>query len=330
MPIHTYERLAELLAAFHGKRVLVVGDLMLDRNIFGTVERINPEAPWVSILRADSTSKRTASTGGAGNVAKNIAALGAKATLVGVVGTDSAGFEFMTTAEMEGYTLRPVSDPSWMTVTKTRFLERGGHHLLRFDEEPAVFELQPETAQRLMKECLSLVDEVEGILVSDYAKGVVTRELAHSLVEAGYTIPLLADIKPPNAEYFDWADMMSPNEAEARAYLGPRSKSMLLEEVACEIAKTFNTVAFLTAAERGMYVSEHGNKAELVPQRHKIEVFDTSGCGDTAAAVILLATLCGAAPLEAAELANAAAAVVASKIGAVAPTPEEVLDMLRS
>jgi D-beta-D-heptose 7-phosphate kinase/D-beta-D-heptose 1-phosphate adenosyltransferase len=145
-----------------------------------------------------------------------------------------------------------------------------------------------------------------------------------------HKLPILGDIKPKNAPMFHKVQMLSPNEREARAYLGRPDGNEPLDEIARELSGKFSTTVFLTAGEQGMYVSSHGGEAQLVSQRHRVEVRDVSGCGDTAAAVIMLATLCGATYVEAAELANAAAAVVAGHIGAVAPTPEEVLAMLMS
>lgn len=324
-----HSELVELLTLFKGKKILVVGDLMLDKYISGEVTRISPEAP-VPVLRVSSSSRKTLALGGAGNVAKNIATLGGTAYLVGLLGQDDAAREFSNLAIQEGLILERISWRHWTTNIKTRYLEHRGHHLLRVDEEETST-TSPHIERLLVNRCMGLLPGVQGVLVSDYAKGVLTPLLAEVLIEKTreQNIPLLADVKPKNIMYMRGASMISPNADEARAYLNFTAKEPL-EMVAAEISHEFNTTAFLTAGDQGIYVSVRGSPAILVPQHHKVQVQDVSGCGDTAAAVILLAKLCGVSNERAAFLANAAAAVVAGKIGAVAPTPEEISRMLKS
>lgn len=323
-----YSELVELLKLFKGKKILVVGDLMLDKYVSGEVIRISPEAP-VPVLRVNSSSKKDSALGGAGNVAKNIATLGGTAYLVGLLGRDDAAREFNDLATQAGLILKQVSSNRWVTNIKTRYLEHRGHHLLRVDEEETSI-LTPQIEDLLVRRCAEILPMVQGVLVSDYAKGVLTPLLAEVLIERtrGLKIPLLADVKPKNISYMRGASMISPNADEARAYLNSNAKTPL-EEVALKISLEFNTTAFLTAGDQGIYVSVQGGPTLLVPQHHKVQVQDVSGCGDTAAAVILLAKLCGVSNERAAFLANAAAAVVAGKIGAVAPTPKEISRMLK-
>lgn len=328
MLARSYERAKAILDSFEHKRVFAVGDVMLDESYHGTVSP-NPEsgAPKFKV----NHKSRKANTGGAGNVARNAAALDANVDLLAVIGSNPPGWEILKLAELEGYRPHIIEIPgnNWITTRKTRYIDQWNHHVLRVDEDPEE-PLPDDIEKRLISYCAEYIKEAEAVIVSDYRKGVVTPKLAEVLKKLVRKrgIPMLVDVKPQNAPLFMGVDMFSPNQEEARAFLGRPDGKEPLEEVAQEVSKKFATTLFLTAAEQGIYVSSHGGKALLIPQRHRIEVADTSGCGDTAAVVILLSMLCSARVDEAAELANAAGAEVASHIGAVAPTRDEVLTRL--
>jgi len=324
----TQQRIQQILDGFAGKRITVIGDVMLDRYVAGRVERLNPEAP-VPVLHAQ---KQTDMTGGAGNVAKNIASLGGDATLIAVVGKDEAAEEIQAAAVKEGYTAQFVVDPARPTTRKIRYIV-GAQQLLRVDWEETPDVDGGTEAALLAKAEAELAAGAEAIAVSDYAKGAITQQVATGLMKLAnqHKLPLAADVKPSRVEYFKGSTFISPNIKEAHEYLGlnhlqqgGRDISALAEQ----LYETFQSDVFLTMSAGGVYVHTGDGIHQQVPQEHTVAVADTSGAGDTSLAAMLLARLAGANPVEMAEIANAAGAVVVSKIGAVGVQLPEVRDML--
>ncbi|MDP3996935.1 MAG: bifunctional ADP-heptose synthase [Candidatus Andersenbacteria bacterium] len=322
-------RAKELINQFAGKCVLVVGDVFLDRYIYGKVERLNPEAP-VPILLAQEEKK---ATGGAGNTAKNLAMLGAQTILIGVSGEDDVADEVAETAGKEGYDLKPVRDKERSTIDKTRFIVKT-QQILRVDYEEAS-DVSGEVEEKLIAAIREAAKEADGVLVSDYAKGVVTEKVAEAVqvVCKENNLPLMADVKPSRINYFTNATYLSPNRKEAHEFLGLNQfdgGGKDKEELAALLHETFGATIFLTLSDQGIYVFDGGGEGEHIPQDYvkSNDVLDPSGCGDTVAAVVLLAKLGGAEDAEAADLANAAAAVVAHKIGSAGTTGAEVIDLL--
>lgn len=324
----TQERLQQILNGFAGKRILVVGDVMLDHYVSGRVERLNPEAP-VPVLHAQ---KQTDMTGGAGNVAKNVASLGGEAVLVAVVGQDDAAAELEKAADGEGYAAQLVVDSGRPTTRKIRYLV-GAQQLLRVDWEET-----PDVADDIETALLAQAEEavaagVDAIVVSDYAKGAVTKKVAAELLTLArqHKLPLAADVKPSRIAYFKGATLIAPNVKEAHEYLGLNHLAQGgrdVSELAEQLHQTFEADVFLTLSAGGVYVYTADGTHQHVSQEHTIAVADTSGAGDTSLAAMLLARLAGGTAVEMAEIANAAGAVVVSKVGAVGVTLEEVRDML--
>lgn len=320
------ERAQEILSSFIGKKLLVVGDIFLDHYVFGKVERLNPEAP-VPILHAQ---REQDATGGAGNTAKNAAMLGSSVSCIGLTGNDVMADTLEATAKTEGYVPVLVRSSAVPTIVKKRFIVRS-QQLLRVDYEE---DLAPDadTEEALIKEIVEKSKGVDGIIVSDYAKGTITERVAAAIMNAAqlYGVPVMVDAKPSRVPYFTGAAYMSPNRKEAHEYLGlnmHENGGKSPEELAGMISSSFDTSVFLTLSADGMYVHEKGGSGQAIPTRYirDDEVVDTSGCGDTAAAVILLAMLSGSTATEAAELGNAAGATVARKTGSVGATSEEIL-----
>lgn len=295
---------------------------MLDRYVFGKVERINPEAP-VPILEAQDEKF---ASGGAGNVAKNAAMLGAKTMLISVVGSDAMAQRLREAISGEGYVAELVEDDTRPTTEKIRYIV-GGQQMLRVDYEETQ-NVAGSTEQAVEEKIEKAIHECDAVIVSDYAKGVVTQKIAETILTL--RLPIMADMKPSRAVYFKGVTWISPNHSEAHQFLGiehTRKHDMTDAELAEKLRAAFEATVFLTLGPHGMYVlGEEGGK--LVPQIHKIEVADTSGCGDTAAVAIVLSKLAGATDVEAAELGNAAGAIVASRVGAVGVTPEGLLEMV--
>jgi rfaE bifunctional protein kinase chain/domain len=321
------KRIKELLEQFKNKRVLVIGDIILDHYVSGVVERLNPEAP-VPILRAMDEREET---GGAGNVAKNVAKLGAETSLVGVVGDDEDAEKTQKAAEREGYRAVLIKDSSRPTIRKVRHIVNG-QQMLRVD-----FEKDHDISENIEKQVLSaLMREIENgvdaIIVSDYAKGVVTRALSETLLDvAGQRdIVVAGDIKPSRASYFTGATFISPNVKEAHEYLGLNHLETKISppELAKMVYMKMCSDVYLTLGKDGMHVYCGGENGIHVKQDHKVDVADESGAGDAAVSVLLLGLLAGATEEEAAKLANAAGALVVSKIGAVGVNADEIRDII--
>lgn len=324
------KRAKELLEGMSRKNILVVGDVMLDHYISGTVERINPEAP-VPIL---DVKEEWTSSGGAGNVAKNLAFLGAQAKLISVCGDDADAKLLADTCSKEGYATVLIPEEGRPTTRKIRYVT-GSQHLLRVDHEKKD-DVSEAVAQKLIAAITEAVNNVDGVIVSDYAKGCVTLPVAEGVMAMARErkILVLGDVKPSRINFFTGVDYISPNLKEAYEYLalsqfdnGNKSD----QEIAESLRETFDTNVFLTLSSRGMFVlSKEDGAGSMVEQVYTSdeEVLDTSGCGDTAAAVVLLAMMSGASMVEAADLGNAAGAATAGKIGAASVSPEELLDVL--
>ncbi len=320
------ERATELINAFAGKRILVVGDVMLDHYVQGKVERVNPEAA-VPLLDVEKTESRS---GGAGNVAKNVVALGASAVTVGVVGDDQIAQELKTVARQEGYDPWFIVDTGRPTARKTRFLT-DKQPLLRVDHEE-----KHDVGQGVENELIAVVrrfilDGVDGVIVSDYAKGVITERVGREIVRLAndQNIPVAGDAKPARLTFVKGATLVSPNLKEAREFAALHGKKELETEALAQwISEELDTTACITLSADGMYVWEKNGAGAHVPQEHKKEVFDVSGAGDTAITVLLLARLAGATFVEAANLANAAGAVAVSHVGSVGVKAEELKEMV--
>lgn len=299
---------------------------MLDRYVFGNVERLNPEAP-VPVLHAQ---KEEDATGGAGNTAKNVAMLGGQALLVGVVGGDQAADRVKKAAASENYVASLIPEASRPTTEKIRYVVNN-QQMLRVDYEETSA-IGAETEKAIIAALQELVQGVDAIIVSDYAKGVVTEAVAKAIMRLTKekSLPIMADVKPSRASWFSEVTWLSPNRKEAFEFLGVAqfdNGGLADEDLAKKLRQKFGATIFLTLSARGMYVLGE-EEEEQVPQEHEIELADTSGAGDTAAATIVLAKLSGASDVEAAQLGNAAGAVVCSKVGAVGVTSEELLNMI--
>jgi D-beta-D-heptose 7-phosphate kinase/D-beta-D-heptose 1-phosphate adenosyltransferase len=320
----THAVLGLLEGGFGRLKVLVVGDLMLDRYILGEVDRISPEAP-VPVLRHAQRYERA---GGAANVAMNLAGLGCQALLAGFWGEDAERAElaaFLDRATID--TLGVVTTPL-PTISKTRIVGRQ-QQLLRLDIES---QEQPDAAsqQRLRERVEQLVTKVHAVVLSDYAKGAVTPELCEAVVRAARTagIPVLADPKTPDFSKYSGATMVCPNLHELSVATGLPSYELEPLLRAGEAQRTEHELKYLcvTMSERGIRVLWDGG-AYHSPARAR-EVFDVSGAGDTVIAT-LAASLAGGLQVQTAvELANLAAGIVVGKVGTVPIAAHELVAAL--
>jgi D-glycero-beta-D-manno-heptose-7-phosphate kinase len=328
-PRLTPARARDLIGRFADLHVLVVGDVMVDRFIVGRVTRISPEAP-VPIVKFQGEQVRL---GGAANVAHNIAALGGRVTLIGVVGGDAAAGELRR--QLAAAHVAPsglVEDAGRRTTEKVRVVTERNQQVARIDyEEDADIDSAIERA--IVRSIGGVPLDVAAVLVSDYLKGVVTRPVVESLLSLGAQTagsarnapPLIIDPKIPHLACYAGASLVTPNQQEAETATHRRIKT---DEDAREAARDFRRragcgAALITRGEQGMWLSSDETE-HAIPAVAR-EVSDVTGAGDTVAATLALALAAGATLLEAAVLANHAAGIVVGKFGAATVTRDELL-----
>ncbi|WP_308720330.1 D-glycero-beta-D-manno-heptose 1-phosphate adenylyltransferase [Komagataeibacter xylinus] len=303
-------------------RIVVVGDLLLDRYITGSVNRISPEAPVPVLLHA----REHATPGGAANVAANAAALGAPVSLIGVVGTDAAARTLRTTlAAWPGIdTTGWVADPAWTTITKTRILG-GQQQIIRIDEE-ILTPFSAETNARLLAAVDAALPGARVLVCSDYAKGVLSDEVIRGIMAraAAASVPVIVDPKRATFGIYTGAALITPNRAEiSRATFLPTDTDAQVEAAARAASSQFGGDVLVTRSEQGMSLWQRGGSVRHVSAQRS-EVFDVCGAGDTVVATI--ATMLSAGlPLETAVvIATTAAAISVSKHGTATVSRHEL------
>lgn len=318
---------AEIVKAFKGKRILVVGDVMLDQFIWGWVSRISPEAP-VPVVEIH---KETQHLGGAGNVASNIKALGGVPLLIGVIGRDEAGRQLQRQARRLLGSDDLVVDPARLTTVKTRIIAHN-QQVCRADRE-CRDELSEETTRSLIDRFRSAARRAEAVIVSDYAKGVVTRPLLEEIqAETKRRGVILAiDPKVRNFPLYKGATVITPNQQEAELASGIKieDEADLRRAGRRLLRMTGSRHLLITRGEQGMTLFEDGRRTIHIRAAAR-EVFDVTGAGDTVISALTLALVAGAGIREAAVIANHAAGIVVGKIGTAAATPSELLASLNS
>jgi D-glycero-beta-D-manno-heptose-7-phosphate kinase len=328
LPLIGLRRAKALVAAMHDRRVLVVGDVMLDEFVWGRVSRISPEAP-VPVVQVTSQSFHL---GGAGNVAANVRTLGGAAALVGLVGRDAAGGRVREALATRDVASRLVdAGASRRTTLKTRIVAHG-QQVVRADQEDTG-ELPHALERALVAAVRKELPEAAALVVSDYEKGVVTAGLLRRVLSLArkLRVPVLVDPKPRHFRFYRGATLVTPNQLETEQVTGLRlSGPAELAAAGRRILATLGCRALLvTRGEHGMSLFERGQPARHVPASAR-EVFDVTGAGDSVIATAALALAAGASLTEAAVLANAAASVVVGKLGTAQATPAELLQALRT
>jgi D-beta-D-heptose 7-phosphate kinase / D-beta-D-heptose 1-phosphate adenosyltransferase len=316
MEVVTKEQLAKALDKIASTPILVVGDLMLDRYIWGNVDRISPEAP-VPVVEVIKTEARL---GGAGNVVRNLSAIGAKPTVCGVVGSDEDGralIEILDSigAERSGV----VVDPSRPTTVKTRVIAHT-QQVVRIDFESRVG-VDSEVSQRMIGAIDRAIDENKAVVLSDYGKGMVSAEVLDALDRAskagrlGLTRrPLFVDPHPVNYGRYRSMSVAKPNRKEAELASG-----LAIHSVEDAFKKRWNSeMMVITLGEDGLIVKAAGAAKGLHLETMAQEVFDVSGAGDTVTTLFSCALAVGESPAVAGVLANIAAGIVVSEVGTVA------------
>ncbi len=312
------------LGAMAGVRLVAVGDVMVDRFVYGEVERVSAEAPVPILAR----SRESVMLGGAGNVARNVAALGGVVALVGIVGADAAARDALDLIAGEsGIEGDLVMDPSRATTVKTRFVS-SGQQLLRVDSED-VRAAEGEIEGQLARAVADAARGAKAILLSDYGKGAVTAAVIEACLAAAKAegAVLIVDSKARGFAHYGAVDVVKPNAAElARATDLPTATDDQIEAaLAKALAMSGAGAILVTRAAQGMSLAVRGESVRHF-RRAPPEVFDTAGAGDTALAALGLALASGADPDSAVELALLASSVVVEKTGVATTTPDELLE----
>ena len=312
--------LPDLLKKMAGTRVLVIGDLMLDHYIWGDVHRISPEAP-VPVIHA---ARDTWTAGGAANVALNLANLGVQTSVLGHLADDEAGHRLAgILAERKVHLIRPPVPGGTATIIKTRVLARS-QQLCRIDREGAREAYRLDDTPGFAAQLEQALTGTHAVILSDYAKGVVTQPLVDRLLAAATSTPgllIAVDPKPSRRLLLPRAGLLTPNRSEALELAGlpePHpGEAYPLEEVCCRIHEAYHPhLLVITLGAGGMAICREGQVTERLPTEAR-EVFDVSGAGDTVIATLTAALAAGSDDSSAARLANAAAGTVVAHMGTV-------------
>jgi D-beta-D-heptose 7-phosphate kinase/D-beta-D-heptose 1-phosphate adenosyltransferase len=322
-------RLKEILGRAKGKRFLVIGDLMLDEFVWGKVGRISPEAP-VPVVEVTGESFYP---GGAANVARNLREFIANVAVVGMFGSDRGGRQLRDLlAEQKIDTKSAVEDGDFPTIVKTRIIARN-QQVVRVDREQL---RSPNPAQigTIVRNVRRYLAKTDAIIFEDYGKGFLAGEMVRRICDEAIAAGKIVTGDPNPHHPIEWNGVtaVKPNRNEAFLAAGlpasdpgpdPMKDKPLLKAGQILLEKWQTELLLITLGEQGMMLFERGKKPHHIPTKAR-QVFDVSGAGDTAIALFTLALCCKATPVEAAEIANHASAVVVGKIGTATVTPAEL------
>lgn len=313
----------EILTRMTASRIVVIGDIMLDRFIHGRVDRISPEAP-VPVLNFEGEVNMP---GGAANVARNLAHLGVSVTLIGLVGKDNNAALLSQALDAEpAITYRPIIANSCMTTVKTRFTA-SGQQMLRVDEDNNQ-SVSQSTYKRLIAAVERALKKADAIILSDYNKGIIDHSTAKAVIDMAHQagIPVIADPKKPDGSVFKGVDLMTPNLGELKTMTSLAATTVNDIHVAAKsIIKAHKIKAILvTLGPDGMFYVEKGKLPHHISSVAQ-SVYDVSGAGDTVIANFTAALTAGADPLHAISLANTAAGIVVGKSGTATTLPGEII-----
>jgi rfaE bifunctional protein kinase chain/domain len=326
------ERLGSILNGFSKVKLIVIGDIMMDRSILGSVSRISPEAPVPVVV----VEKEDFHLGGAANVANNIRSLGGKVSLCGVLGRDETGQKILQKLVERGIQTQGIFlEQGRETTVKTRIIAHHPHHqqLVRVDRE-TTDHLQASTFRSLSKFLTERIEEFDGIVISDYEKGLLTRELIRTIIQRGKKAEKLIMVDPKLKNFFSYqrATVVTPNTQEASEASGiPMTGESSVKKMGRKLLKRLECDALvITQGEKGMTVFEPHQEPYAVPTVAR-EVYDVTGAGDTVIGTMALALGTGGSVkmMDAASLANYAAGIVVGKVGTATATLEELRRIIR-
>lgn len=317
----------QLIDQFSKIKILVIGDLMVDRFIRGKVSRISPEAP-VPVVKV---KEKNDVPGGAGNVTKNLGSLGAKVECCGVIGTDSVGENLLNEFQrLQIGTKWIIKAPNRSTILKTRIIAEH-QQVVRFDDEDDS-QLSPILQNEIQESLKRMIKEMDGVILSDYGKGMITPKILESSISQAhhYKKPICVDPKIEHFLSYKNVTCITPNLSEAmggmhRVKLNSNGGLTALGEEILQKLKCHSVL--ITQGEEGMTLFEK-NKSTHIPAKAQ-EVYDVTGAGDTVIAVLTLSLACKAPLIEAATLANLAASIVIGKLGTAVVSPKELKEALK-
>jgi D-beta-D-heptose 7-phosphate kinase/D-beta-D-heptose 1-phosphate adenosyltransferase len=334
----TSKRLAEILGAFSRSKILVVGDLMLDEFLWGKVTRISPEAP-VPVI---DVRRRAYYLGGAGNVARTLASLGAQTGMATIIGSDEPGQHLIQMLKQENIATGSIrATPLRPTTHKTRIcaITRQLHDHLEIEDQQQIVRVDdesrapvdPESRQWLFRRLREDIGNYDAVIFSDYAKGLIDQELLTLVIEEAKAQGKIVAVDPNPNNPRDWsgATVLKPNRREAFLMAGlPYAEDEASVRAAGTVLQQNHAIHYLliTLTEAGMLLFEPGAKPYHTPTRAE-EISDVSGAGDTSIAAFTLALAAGATGIEASEIANHAAGVVVAKLGTATLNVEELREM---
>ncbi|MEI6344252.1 MAG: PfkB family carbohydrate kinase [Verrucomicrobiota bacterium] len=313
------KRLQHILDVAASKRLLVIGDLMLDEFVWGNVSRISPEAP-VPVVEVE---KESSYPGGAANVARNLREFTSSVTMLGVIGSDQAGLKLTNLLQQEGISTEGLfTDPDVPTIVKTRIIAQR-QQVVRFDRDHRA--TPGSVRSDILGKARDLVSRADAVLIEDYGKGFLDQGLVTEVIRAAKESGTIVTSDPSPKNPLEWTGIatIKPNRSEAFAAAGmpltppvyPVEKDEALMEVGRILLQRWQAGALLiTLSEQGMMLFRPGQSPYHTPTRAR-EIFDVSGAGDTSISLYTLGIASGAEPHEAAELANHAAGIVVGKLG---------------
>ncbi|MFQ6104377.1 MAG: D-glycero-beta-D-manno-heptose-7-phosphate kinase [Candidatus Glassbacteria bacterium] len=319
----TRDRLTQILEAMRGRKILIIGDVMMDMYILGTVSRISPEAP-VPVVNIKSEK---VALGGAANVASNIKALGGIPVMVGVVGTDDTARTFKDTVESKDISTEfLVTDSERPTTKKTRVVAHN-QQVVRIDQEQSQ-DISKVVEKKVLATANSLMKQADAVLLEDYNKGLLTTRVIGESIKSAQELGKAITVDPKTRNFFDFsgATLFKPNEKELLGAVGEvLAERMDDEGFLRRVKRRIGCKNLLiTRGDRGMTLIGQDGTFFSIPTVAR-EVYDVSGAGDTVISTATLALSVGATSKEAAIVANYAAGVEVSKWGVAAITPEEIL-----
>jgi len=324
-----FSALKKIIENFGNARVLVIGDLILDEFIWGHVSRISPEAPVPVVL----FQKEHFMPGGASNVANNIASLGGKVSIAGIIGNDEHGAILKDELKNRGVDVSGMLiDDSRPTTLKTRVVAQQHQQVVRIDKESAE-PLHDGTIAKLASFVEDKIGRIDALIIEDYGKGVITPKLLARIVPIAKRSKkiILVDPKEEHFSYYKGVTVITPNNHEAARAVGFEIKDdQTLAKAGQTLLKKLNcAIALITLGENGMALFRKGAPMVHIPTVAQ-EVYDVSGAGDTVIGSYALALAAGADPIEAAHISNCAAGIVVGKVGIAVVTPQELIDRVKA